>query len=174
MDNKRQLPPFVRGYGRPEFVALQPVRGVIDLIEGARSRGLKWPKLWLQLPDGTPIRVTVAGDNSRTPGYLMLTDGKPFGQSQFFGRISPAGIMEPGRDGSQEQRDELAKLMQRLAADPASTAAAFGHMTGSCTFCGLPLTDERSVAVGYGQTCAKKYGMPYQTKRASSLRLLED
>jgi hypothetical protein len=173
--NNRQLPPFVRGYGRPQHIELPPMKAVIDLIQGARNRGLKWPKLWLRLPDGTPIRINIAGDQSRTPGYLMLTDGKPYGSSQFFGRISPAGDMEPGRDGSPEQRRELVTLLQGLATDPARTAAAYGHMTGHCTFCGLPLTDSRSVDVGYGPTCAQKFGMPWNaSKKGRGLSLLQE
>lgn len=172
--NTRQPPPFIRGYGRPETVLLPSMLPVVQLLDGARQKGLRWPKLWLQLPDGTPVRINVAGEQSRTPGYLMLTDGKPFGSSLFFGRISPSGALELGRDTTPERREPLLQLLNSLSRDPAGTAAAFGHVTGSCTFCGLPLSDKRSIEVGYGPTCAQKYAMPWSGRRgSSSLKLLE-
>ena len=140
--------------------ALPPVRGVVELLDKAKAAGLKRPKLWLQLPDGTPVRVTVAGEKSSTPGHLTLTDGESFGSNRFFGKIAPDGVLTLGGDGYDVQKP-LVELLKRLASDPAHVAAEFGHLTGHCCFCSLPLTDERSVMVGYGQTCAEKYGLDW-------------
>ena len=43
----------------------------------------------------------------------------------------------------------------------AEEAAAFGALTGRCVFCSRKLTDERSIEVGYGQTCAAREGLPW-------------
>lgn len=46
----------------------------------------------------------------------------------------------------------------------ADEAAALGHATHHCCFCGIELTDEgngRSVEVGYGPICAGKNGLPW-------------
>lgn len=43
----------------------------------------------------------------------------------------------------------------------AEQAAAFGAVYGSCVNCGKTLTDERSIAVGYGSTCAANNGWPW-------------
>jgi hypothetical protein len=48
-----------------------------------------------------------------------------------------------------------------IASDIAAAAAAYGHLTGKCTFCGLPLEDERSVSRGYGPKCATNHGLPW-------------
>lgn len=148
----------------PKPTALPSVAGVVALLAQAKARGLKFPKLWLNIStrDGGehPLRITVAGEKSRTPGYLMLTDGEPFGSSRFYGRISPAGALEIGRDGP-AVADALVALLTRLAKDPAGVAAEFGHLTGHCCFCSLALKDERSVAVGYGPVCAEKFGVPW-------------
>lgn len=43
-------------------------------------------------------------------------------------------------------------------------AAAFGKITGTCIACGLHLTDDgknKSLEVGYGPICAKKWGWPW-------------
>ena len=144
----------------PAPVAVGSMSGVVNLLNRAKASGLKFPKLWLQLPDGTPLRINVAGDRSRTPGFLMLSDGETFGNNRYFGRISSEGRLEIGRDGFAVQK-ELVALLERLASDPAGVAAEFGHLTGRCCFCSLTLKDERSVAVGYGPICAQKFGVSW-------------
>lgn len=143
-----------------DLYRLPSVTGVVDLLGVAQANGLKFPKLWLQLPDATPVRISIAGERSRTPGYLMITDGEPFGVNRYFGRISPRGELELGRDAP-PVRAALVELLEKLAANPAQVAADFGHLTGNCCFCARKLADDRSVFVGYGQTCAKKFGLPW-------------
>lgn len=43
----------------------------------------------------------------------------------------------------------------------AEKAAAFGKLYGVCVFCGLTLTNEASIEVGYGPVCAENYGLPW-------------
>lgn len=46
----------------------------------------------------------------------------------------------------------------------AEEAAEYGHQHDRCVFCHIHLTDDgadRSVEVGYGPVCAKKYGLPW-------------
>lgn len=43
----------------------------------------------------------------------------------------------------------------------AEKAAAFGKMYGVCVFCGLTLTNEASIEVGYGPVCAENNGLPW-------------
>ncbi len=156
----------------PELHELPSVAGVVALLNVAKTAGLQFPKLWLQLPDATPLRISIAGEASRTPGYLMLTDGGPFGSNRYFGRISPLGVLELGRDAP-PVRDALVDLLSRLARDPAKVAADFGHLTGNCCFCNRKLNDERSVTVGYGQTCAKKFGLPWGVSAPAAAVQLE-
>lgn len=54
-------------------------------------------------------------------------------------------------------------LYHLTAADrlTAEDAAKFGHLTGQCVFCARRLTDERSIAVGYGPVCAEREGLPW-------------
>jgi hypothetical protein len=147
-------------YQREIGATLPSVVGVVDLLARARAAGLQYPKLWLALPDGTPLRITVAGERSRTPGYLVLTDDGRYPNNLYFGRISPAGVLEFGRDAG-TRRDALIELLTRLAFNPAKVAADYGHMTGNCCFCSLKLKDARSIAVGYGRTCAQKFSLPW-------------
>lgn len=144
----------------PALVELPSVAGIVTLLDTAKANGLGFPKLWLQLPDGTDLRVAIAGERSRTPGFLMLTDGGKYPDNKYFGRISRAGVLELGRDGHPIRAD-LLPLLEKLAANPAQVAADYGHLTGSCCFCGLRLTDARSVFVGYGQRCAERFALPW-------------
>lgn len=137
--------------------------GVIALFERAKKR-LKAPKIRLQTESGAPIALALAGARSRAPGTISVTDGGRFGESLWYGRVTPAGAWEPGKDAKGAIRTELTAILAALAAAPAATAAAYGRLTGQCCFCRLALSDPRSTAVGYGETCAGNYGLPWGAK----------
>lgn len=129
---------------------------LIAWFDAAASK-LKWPKVWLELSDGSPLKLHRAGDRSRTPGALHVTDGGPFGDNVWYGRVDRDGTLTEGR----AMTDEVREVLKRLADDPAGVAAAHGHKTGSCCFCNRELSDERSTSVGYGPICAGKFGLPW-------------
>jgi hypothetical protein len=43
----------------------------------------------------------------------------------------------------------------------ADQATQFGHDYRQCVFCSRPLTDERSMTAGYGETCAHTHALPW-------------
>ena len=51
-----------------------------------------------------------------------------------------------------------------IAGNHAEAALAYGALMCKCSFSNLPLTVAGSVEVGYGPTCAKKWGLPRQPK----------
>ena len=62
-----------------------------------------------------------------------------------------------------EVRAEAARI-EWGTADPvalAEIAKAHAEDHHACMFCGLELTDDPSVAAGYGPVCAEKYGLPW-------------
>lgn len=136
------------------------LRGMIDLAGGT----LKFPKVNVTTESGQRIRLSRAGENSRTPGVIHVTDGKPYGESTYFGKIDLEGNLLP----SDSMTPEVADFLQALNDDPEAVATAYGQRTGSCCFCSRELTDGRSVAVGYGPVCAEHYGLPWGDERASS------
>lgn len=146
----------------PEKVAVGAFDGVIALFDKAAAK-LKYPKVRLQLPSGEPIALSRAKD-----GSVNVTDGKPYGQNQWYGKVSPSGAWTVSNAGKQMQ-DVLQPVLMQLAAQPAQTAAAYGKMTGNCCFCVSPLTDPRSVEVGYGPVCAKNWGLPWGKEAHPSL-----
>lgn len=55
---------------------------------------------------------------------------------------------------------------KHILADVPAAAKLYGDKNAACGFCAAqgrysPLTNTRSIAAGYGETCAKKHGMPY-------------
>ncbi len=85
--------------------------------------------------DGTPIRVQAARGSGNL--YAKVWNGAEW---EYRGRAGLALIARP------------------LTADE---AAKWGHRHGRCVFCSLPLTDARSVDVGYGPICAGHHGLPW-------------
>ncbi len=144
---------------KPAPAAAQQVgdfKGVLALFERAREH-LKHAKIRLQTADGGQVAISIAGPNSKAPGSLNVTDGMPFGESKWFGRVSPDGAWTP----SQHATPELTALLVQLGADPVGVAGSYGRLTGSCCFCRQTLTDQRSTDVGYGPICAGHWGLPW-------------
>lgn len=131
----------------PEQAAIDS-RKLIAFFDDA-AKHLKWPSV--RLNNGVKLRRT--GEMSKNPGAINV-----FVESEWVGRIT--------RDGNVRlllRADEASTLaeIKTFAIDPAQVAAAYGQRYGHCCFCGLELTDHRSVDVGYGPICAEHFGLPW-------------
>lgn len=147
---------------KPAAVQVGDLTKAIALFDKAKQH-LKWPKVVIQAGD-VVIKVSVAGDNSKNPGSLNVTSRDGDWQSRlYYGRIGKDGVFFPGRDA--HRIPTLAEYLKAFAQDPATIAAAYGHLTGHCCFCSRKLDDERSTAVGYGPTCAKHFGLPWGAEK---------
>jgi hypothetical protein len=136
------------------------VGGVLAFLVRAGKR----PRVTLG-KDELKIRLSISGAQSQWPGTVAVTStDKGFGYRKFYGRITPQGKFIPGRDLTLDNLGVILELLRALADDPAGTASAYGQTTGECCFCGLELTDDRSKEVGYGPSCAKRFGLPWGTK----------
>jgi len=141
---------------KPAAVNIGNFQVIIALFAVAGSR-LKAPKIHLLTLSGLDLRLSVAGPRSRKPGSVSVTSDAGYGTSVWYGRINTDGSFEPGQACTQEVTDYLVEF----AADPAGVAAADGRRSGRCCFCGLQLTDERSLAVGWGRQCSMNYSLPW-------------
>lgn len=142
---------------RPPRVELDAnLRPVVDMLQRAADAQKRAPNIVLER-DGQRVQLRLAGERSSQPGAVNVTDGRPYGQNQWFGRINPDGRFTASRTCTPVVR----QLLLDLAADPAAVAGQHGVATGSCCFCGRDLSDKRSRSVGYGETCAGKYGLPW-------------
>lgn len=146
-----------------EQATVGSMAGVIELFNVAREH-LKYPKIWLQFGANYPLRLNVAGPGSKYRGSIQMTDGLGYHEGTYYGRISPEGEVTFSRSLDRDEQHDLLKVITRLAAEPAKVASEYGSLTGNCSFCRKPLSDERSTKVGYGKTCASHFGLPWGEK----------
>jgi hypothetical protein len=131
---------------------------VVELFNKAKVN-LKYPKVKLSC-EGKTITLSLCGVKSKTPGYINVAGEGSYPNQEWFGRISPNGDWFSGKSWSSDTfRASLKALLKEFGDDPHGIAAQYGKLTGACCFCNLPLSDKRSVVVGYGPVCAKNYGM---------------
>lgn len=143
-----------------EVVSLPQIRSMIDKA----AETLKFPKINLTTPEGQRVRLSRSGDGSRRPGVIHITDGRPYGSNTYWGSIDLDGSWTINSNTP----DDVRSLLVSFDRDPQAAATAYGRTSGSCSFCSRQLTDGRSVAMGYGPTCADKFGLPWGEDRASS------
>jgi len=151
------VPDFTKLFEEPE--AKPEYSAIIAFMTNAGKK-LKYPAVTLQLKNGKPLKVALNGPGSSKAGAVSMTDGGPYGNNKFYGRIGKDGVFEP-YTASVPIQDELARILAAFAGNPAKVAAEHGKLTGRCCFCNTALTDPKSTAVGYGATCAKNFGLPW-------------
>jgi hypothetical protein len=137
----------------PKAVTTILMDGIVNLFAKA-SEKLKRPAVVLAAGDGTKVKISLAGSNSKYTGSVMVSS--PSFGGAYYGRITE-GAFFAGRDNKPVVFD----LLKSFSENPAEVAAQHGHATGCCCFCNKALTDERSTKVGYGPVCAGKYGLAW-------------
>lgn len=129
------------------------VAGIVEFLKAAGERGLKSPVLRVLSTDGVEMKLKLTR-TGRVPGSVSV-----YVANEYVGVIRPTGEVY----GRRIDVDAIAKV----AADAEGEAKRFGKLTGNCCFCGAHLSDDRtgsSVEVGYGPTCAKRWGLPHKPR----------
>ena len=129
---------------------------VVEMMDRAAEAQKRNPRIKLECEIG-PVVLTRAGDRSKQPGTINITDGRPFGENTWYGRVLRNGDVQP----SYSWQSEIASLLAELAAAPEKVAGQHGIATGECCFCARALSTAESRSVGYGPICANKYGLPW-------------
>jgi hypothetical protein len=155
---------------RPVERITEDFAGLTVILTKARESGKKFPKIALRTAAGTPVVLSLAGERSKSPGSVQVTDGGKFGDNVWYGRVEPSGAWIGGRDAS----PDVLELLRAFAADPQGVATAYGRETGECCFCQAELTDERSVLQGYGPICAQRYSLPWGDRPAGDVGTATD
>jgi hypothetical protein len=137
--------------------------GVLALFARAKKH-LKIPAIVLHVAGIGEVKLNVAGERARVPGSITVAQNGRYGEAEWFGRILTNGTFESSRKFDANTVATLAAGLERFAADPAAAARDSARLTGKCVFCNIRLTDERSTSVGYGETCASHYSLPYPKK----------
>lgn len=133
-----------------------------------KGKGLKFPKVTFFGPERNgELKLSLAGAASKNPGAVFVKLN-----GEYLGSIAADGTVR----GALAKRTDVLSLIDTFAADPATHAAAYGKLSGCCSFCLAKLSDDRdgsSVEVGYGPVCAKNYGLPHAPKgKAKTLQAL--
>ncbi len=144
---------------------------IVDLLEQAKLT-LNYPKLQLTTPQGHAVVLKLAGDKSKWPGSVTITDDRSYPGNTWYGRIGEDGTYHEGFANSFDTGDVVA-FLEDLNADTVGVIAAHGLQSGSCCMCNRELTDERSTHVGYGPVCAKSWGLPWGLKDETEIVLPE-
>lgn len=134
------------------------LKALYKMFQKARESGLKYPKLHLEI-NGHVVKLNMSGPKSKFPDQINATDGLPFGENKWYGRVDSEGNWTQGY--SHPEMRDVGTLLRCMSHDPKATAEQFGHLTGNCCFCNRPLKDEKSTVVGYGPVCAKKWGLSW-------------
>ena len=130
------------------------VQKIQDLFAVA-SQKLRRVKVAVQSAGGQKVVFTKAGPASKYAGQILVTDGGPFGANKFFGRIDVKGDFYATRSAVAD----VQAVVTEFAENPADVAGKYGKLTGGCSFCNHKLDDDRSLQVGYGPVCAKRFNL---------------
>lgn len=125
--------------------------GIVALMAKASGAGLKFPKFLIPSTKGD-VKLSLAR-GGRHIGSIHVSDNKGFGNA-YYGRIEG--------QGATTVRDEaILAALDAFEANPAEVARLYGIQSGCCCFCSKELTNAESTSVGYGPTCAARFGMPW-------------
>lgn len=168
----------------PPKQASAKVRG--DMIKAysffflARNH-LKYPKVVVRAAVGgeeaEDVRIHMAGPKSKQPDMLNITLPNRidrYGRNVWLGRVDATGNWEiPARFANDTAiTTPIKKLLSDLGKNPHKVASDNGKLTGACCFCHKRIgdgEDDRSRNVGYGPSCAKKWGLSKQWKAAAGV-----
>lgn len=131
---------------------------IADLLAGAKERGLTFPKVRFLAPDGRgELLLSLAGESSKYTGAVQVKlNGAWIGRIEVNGNVA-------GRDLT--NAPDILATLTRIGEDPARAAAEYGRFTTRCSVCHAKLSDDRtgsSVEMGYGPTCAARFGWPHR------------
>ena len=107
--------------------------------------------------------LSVAGVRARKPGSVNVASEGGWGENVWYGRIDPdSGAFEASTKGVDRMAIEaaVAKLSE-VETDPLAAVKKHGFDTCRCSICNLELSTDDSKYNGYGATCAKNAGLPY-------------
>jgi hypothetical protein len=132
--------------------------GLIALFDTAIANKLKHPKIRFDV-EGETVVLALAGERSSHAGQINVSSTGSFESRDWYGRIDRKG--EFTRSRRSPGPDALVAALSALAENPSKAGAAHGKRTGNCCFCAIELTDHRSIDVGYGPVCAKRWGLAW-------------
>lgn len=127
---------------------------LMSAFEKASQAGLKRPAMRFE-----GWTASLAPASGKNPGAVYCKarhrlDGSETNAGVYLGKIV-AGEFFASRECDAAHKGSIVSTM----ADPLAAAIAYGRRTGACSCCGRTLSDEKSVSLGIGPVCKKKFGL---------------
>lgn len=133
------------------------LNNIVEMLNHA-NKTIKSPSIQIVTDDAT-YSLTIAGEQAQLPGTINVVS-----KSIWYGRIFLDGKFQASKKIPEPVIEQLINELQAFNHNPEKMARAYGRRTGRCCFCNLPLTNEKSIEVGYGPVCARNYRLYYGKK----------
>jgi hypothetical protein len=130
--------------------------GINAMFDKAKAAGLKRMVVRFLDESGERFTVSPAAATSQNAGMLYVKSS----QDGYLGKITRDGEFKGAYGSAADAAARAQAALIEFNKDPAGKAKLYGKQTSTCCFCGLALTDNRSVMAGYGPICAGNYGLP--------------
>lgn len=159
------------------LLSIQPSaeNNIFAIFDKAKEK-MKYPKLKIirtkdvlnrDPEDGTDyprLIFALAGNKSKVPGSISVTDSGKYPGNKFYARITRGANNQPlikwYNDASTDHY--VKSEIETILGDPIGFGKLHGIKFSNCMFCGLELTNKNSVTVGYGPICAENWGLPWE------------
>lgn len=141
-----------------------------DMFLYAVGMGLKKPMIRAQFQSRRyKLYLSAKGTLCLKSGAVAPGTSNPVGDEEYVGCFLDGKFLPPGRgygnNGDPRRvREDEQHFIDRLTAEPVNFLAECGRDMDRCCYCNLPLSDPRSKVVGYGKTCASRWGLPWGEK----------
>lgn len=158
---------------------VRALRFLADTFTVAIGYGLKRPMIRLHFKDRRfkfylSRRGTVCLKTGRLVDNAEKGCRDPEGDEEYAGcllrgkfKVAQIGDWNQPNRPERPLSETEKEFLERLVANPTGFIAECGKDMGRCCYCNQPLEDARSKAVGYGRTCAKRWGLPWGDEKAT-------
>lgn len=149
--------------GGTEKSSPKKVEGLAAIHQFFDQCDLKYPKLVLYVPTLGDVKMHLAM-KGKYQNKVVVTSNDKFPHAVWYGAIDATGVLTMPAKLDYTTAQRLKRILKHFADDPAEVAATSAKMSSKCCFCNSVIEDEKSLGVGYGPVCAKKWGLPWGAK----------
>jgi Family of unknown function (DUF6011) len=139
-----------------DFHRCASLPGLTQFVRQAIDRGAR--RLRMRLLTRADRPVALQWGDGKWRDLVFVSDGQPRDYSTNYGRLD---LRDDGFRADDAVSGDVIELLAAVDDNPAKAAAAYGEATKTCCFCERDLDDERSITVGYGRNCAKRWGLEW-------------
>lgn len=144
-------------FSTPQTNDTRTFANIVSFFQNAANH-LRRPKVAVRV-SGHKVTLKYKGD-----GSVQIIDKEDYQYNKSYGKDMPVWYGKVTREGNfiaGVALPGLTKVLDEFNESPEVFAKVYGKQFGHCCFCGLELSTDESLAVGYGPVCAEHYGLPW-------------